>query len=207
MCPEHGDHDLTESKPRRATSTIERENPQALPGMGVAPGEPGDWRNQANPISQNLGLKSTVSAGSPVMPFAHAAIGRWTVTREVRPNTRTLAQRRMEAIQICFQLGCPLCACWRPMHLGRRTASEMGRYPRSTNTLFPSEVEIAYRHGQDPADWPSKAIVLERDGLPPIDPLMGARYWPAVWAYWNRRYGLSHVEVSCLDGQENLDAL
>ncbi|MGA4551914.1 hypothetical protein [Methylorubrum aminovorans] len=53
----------------------------------------------------------------------------------------------------------------------------------------------------------AKAIVLERSGLPRIDPLMGARYWPAVLGYWNRRYGLSHVEVSCLDGQENLDAL
>ncbi|CAO4142305.1 hypothetical protein PKCBPO_01109 [Methylorubrum thiocyanatum] len=49
--------------------------------------------------------------------------------------------------------------------------------------------------------------MLERDGLPRIDPLMGARYWPAVQAYWNRRYGLSHLEAVALDGLENLDAL
>lgn len=73
--------------------------------------------------------------------------------------------------------------------------------------LFPCEAEIARRLSQDPAEWPAKAIVLERDGLPKIDPLMGARYWPAVEAYWNRRYGLSRVEASALDGQENLDAL
>ncbi|AWI88358.1 hypothetical protein C0214_08930 [Methylobacterium sp. DM1] len=81
------------------------------------------------------------------------------------------------------------------------------RPPYRDQGLFPSEAEIARRLSQDLADWMAKAIVLERDGLPRIDPLMGARYWPAVLGYWNRRYGLSHVEVSCLDGQENLDAL
>ena len=73
--------------------------------------------------------------------------------------------------------------------------------------LFPCEAEVARRLSQDPTSWPAKAIVLERDGLPRIDPLMGARYWPAVQAYGNRRYGLSRVEASSLDGQENLDAL
>jgi hypothetical protein len=32
--------------------------------------------------------------------------------------------------------------------------------------------------------------VLERDGLPKIDPLMGARYWPAVVAFFQARYGV-----------------
>lgn len=73
--------------------------------------------------------------------------------------------------------------------------------------LFPSEAEVARRLSQDTQEWAGKAKVLERDGLPRIDPLMGARYWPAVQAYWNRRYGLSRVEASSLDGQENLDAL
>lgn len=73
--------------------------------------------------------------------------------------------------------------------------------------LFPCEAEVARRLSQDPTSWAAKALVLERDGLPRIDPLMGARYWPAVQAYWNRRYGLSHVEAVALDGLENLDAL
>ncbi|GJE29126.1 hypothetical protein [Methylobacterium organophilum] len=84
--------------------------------------------------------------------------------------------------------------------MGRRSA-------HSDEGLFPSETEIARRLSQDPAAWAAKAIVLERDGLPRVDPLMGARYWPAVQAYWDRRYGLSRVGASALDGQENLDVL
>jgi hypothetical protein len=73
--------------------------------------------------------------------------------------------------------------------------------------LFPSEPEIARRLSQDPVAWRAKAAVLERDGLPRVDPIMGGRYWPAVEAYWNKRYGLSTVEVSQPDGGENLEAL
>jgi hypothetical protein len=73
--------------------------------------------------------------------------------------------------------------------------------------LFPNESEIARRLSQNPLDWPAKAIVLERHGLPRIDPLMGGRYWPAVEAYWHRRYGLSSIEVHQPDGKENYDAL
>ncbi len=73
--------------------------------------------------------------------------------------------------------------------------------------LFPCEAEIARRLSQTPAEWASKAIILERDGLPRIDPVMGGRYWPAVQAYWNRRYCLSSIEPSQPDGEENLDAL
>lgn len=37
---------------------------------------------------------------------------------------------------------------------------------------------------------------------------MGARYWPAVLAYFNRRYGLSSIApLHQPDGEENLDAL
>jgi len=43
--------------------------------------------------------------------------------------------------------------------------------------------------------------------LPKIDPLMGGRYWPAVLAFWNRRYGLSIVEASQPEGEEDLNAL
>ncbi|GJE60730.1 hypothetical protein [Methylobacterium trifolii] len=83
----------------------------------------------------------------------------------------------------------------------------MPRRQHQDQGLFPCEAEVARRLSQDPVAWKAKALILERDGLPRIDPMMGARYWPAVQAYWNRRYGLSHVEASALDGQENLDAL
>lgn len=82
--------------------------------------------------------------------------------------------------------------------------------PRTKNSdsgLFPSEAEVARRLSQDPRGWREKSTVLERDGLPRIDPLMGGRYWPAVEAYWNRRYGLSTLLASQPDGGENLDAL
>lgn len=73
--------------------------------------------------------------------------------------------------------------------------------------LFPSEGEVARRLSQDPRTWAQKAKVLERDGLPPVDAMMGGRYWPAVQAYWNRRYGLASTGPFALDGRENFDAL
>jgi hypothetical protein len=76
-----------------------------------------------------------------------------------------------------------------------------------THGLFPPEAEIARRLSQSPAEWAAKAIVLEREGLPRVDPLMGGRYWPAVEVFFRRRYGLSNIEASNPDGTENLDAL
>jgi hypothetical protein len=73
--------------------------------------------------------------------------------------------------------------------------------------LFPSEREIARRLSQEFQSWQALAVILERHGFPRIDPLMGGRYWPAVLAWWNRRYGLGNVEVSQPDGEENLNAL
>ncbi|WP_043702601.1 hypothetical protein [Methylobacterium sp. 4-46] len=73
--------------------------------------------------------------------------------------------------------------------------------------LFPSEAEIARRLSQTPQEWAAKAIVLERDGLPRVDPLMGGRFWPAVRAYFLARYGLPGAEALAPDGPENLDAL
>lgn len=73
--------------------------------------------------------------------------------------------------------------------------------------LFPCEAEIARRLSQNPRDWAAKAIILEREGLPRVDPIMGGRFWPAVQAFWQRRYGLSNVQASQPDGEENLDAL
>jgi hypothetical protein len=73
--------------------------------------------------------------------------------------------------------------------------------------LFPSEAEIARRLSQTLQEWNAKAKILERAGLPRVDPVMGGRFWPAVRAFWFRRYGLNNVEVSQPDGDENLDAL
>ncbi|ACL58291.1 hypothetical protein [Methylobacterium nodulans] len=73
--------------------------------------------------------------------------------------------------------------------------------------LFPSEAEIARRLSQTPQEWAAKAKVLERDGLPRVDPLMGGRFWPAVRAYFLARYGLAGAEALAPDGPENLDAL
>lgn len=73
--------------------------------------------------------------------------------------------------------------------------------------LFPSESEIARRLSQEPAEWAAKAKILERGGLPRVDPVMGGRFWPAVEAYWLRRYNLTTIEASQPDGEDNLDAL
>ena len=78
---------------------------------------------------------------------------------------------------------------------------------RSVAGLFPSEREIAHRLSQDPSGWKARAVVLEREGLPRICPVMGGRYWPAVVAFFNRRYGLGSLSPSCVDGMENLDVL
>lgn len=81
------------------------------------------------------------------------------------------------------------------------------RKPEAEIGLFPSETEIARRLSQDPRTWAQKAKILERDGLPPVDPMMGGRYWPAVQAYWDRRYGLASIGAFAMDGRENFDAL
>ena len=73
--------------------------------------------------------------------------------------------------------------------------------------LFLTEAEIARRLGLTRREWAGKAEVLERHGLPRIDPLIGGRYWPAIVAFFDRRYGVSNVEASQPDGGENLGAL
>ncbi|MFB0488357.1 hypothetical protein ABIE45_000943 [Methylobacterium sp. OAE515] len=54
--------------------------------------------------------------------------------------------------------------------------------------LFPGEPEIAKLIlGPTRARlWPSLAIVLERRGLPKVDPQFGGRYWPKVCAFLDR---------------------
>ena len=72
--------------------------------------------------------------------------------------------------------------------------------------LYPSEAEIS-RELLGPGkvdEWRGMAPILERKGLPPVDPLFGRRYWPAVKAYLDHRHGLATVAVpSAPDGEEN----
>ena len=52
--------------------------------------------------------------------------------------------------------------------------------------------------------WSAVATILEREGLPRIDPLIGCRYYPAVRAFFDRRHGLTSSTVpSGSDGAEN----
>ena len=64
--------------------------------------------------------------------------------------------------------------------------------PGEPTALFPDEAEIAVAVlGQARAkQWPGLAVVLERNGLPRVDPQFGARYWPAVKAFLDRRAGM-----------------
>jgi hypothetical protein len=39
-------------------------------------------------------------------------------------------------------------------------------------------------------EWRERAVILERDGLPVIDALMGGRYLPAVRKFFDRRNGV-----------------
>lgn len=73
--------------------------------------------------------------------------------------------------------------------------------------LFPAEDEIARKLSKTPSEWRAVAVVLERDGFPRVDPIMGGRYWPAVIAWFNKRYGIASVGPSAMDGTENFDAL
>ena len=58
--------------------------------------------------------------------------------------------------------------------------------------LYPSEDEIAVAVlGQKRARlWPGLAVVLERQGLPRVDPQFGGRYLPAVEDFLDRRHHL-----------------
>lgn len=89
----------------------------------------------------------------------------------------------------------------------RRRAKSLVPPARRSGGLFPSEAEIARRLSQHPSTWKAKSSVLEREGFPRIDPLMGGRYWPAVFAWWNRQYGLTNLNISQPDGEEDLNVL
>lgn len=72
--------------------------------------------------------------------------------------------------------------------------------------LYPTEAEIASEllGPNRLSEWRGLAPILERKGLPVVDPIFGRRYWPAVKAYLDRRAGLANVAVpSVADGEEN----
>ncbi len=75
-----------------------------------------------------------------------------------------------------------------------------------TLPLYPPESDLARAIlGPGKAtNWKAMAVVLERHGLPRVDPLMGGRYWPAVRAWLDQRNGLggSMPVPSKPDGQE-----
>ncbi|WP_441228066.1 hypothetical protein AB7813_08930 [Tardiphaga sp. 20_F10_N6_6] len=60
--------------------------------------------------------------------------------------------------------------------------------------MYPDENRIALEV-MGPArakEWPSKARYLEdKHGLPPVDELMGGRFWPAVVEYFKTRHGIA----------------
>jgi hypothetical protein len=52
--------------------------------------------------------------------------------------------------------------------------------------LYPDEKSLGqWILGDWAREWLAKAAVLERQGLPRIDPLMGGRFWPAVKTWFS----------------------
>ncbi|GJE79662.1 hypothetical protein HNR51_001113 [Methylorubrum thiocyanatum] len=54
--------------------------------------------------------------------------------------------------------------------------------------LYPDEAELArvVLGPKRAKAWGGLAAVLERSGLPKVDPMMGGRYWPAVREFLDR---------------------
>jgi hypothetical protein len=62
--------------------------------------------------------------------------------------------------------------------------------------LYPDEaaIAVAVLGPKRAKDWPRIAQHLEdKHGLPPVDPEIGGRFWPAVVAYFRMRHGM-HVD-------------
>jgi hypothetical protein len=58
-------------------------------------------------------------------------------------------------------------------------------------------------------EWHAMIPLLETKGLPKIDPLMHGRFVPAVFAFFNRQYGLDRgasAQPLAPDGVEDLEA-
>lgn len=78
------------------------------------------------------------------------------------------------------------------------TAAATRTEPRAVAMpLYPSEREIAVAvlGPKRAPEWQSIAMLFERQGLPRISPLTGARYWPAVKAWLDRYNGVGNMEA------------
>lgn len=86
-------------------------------------------------------------------------------------------------------------------------ASAISATPRSPPPkLYLYETEVAQRVGVSEKEWRRLAPILERDGLPRKDPLIGRRYWPAVRAWMDRRHSVhATMAPSAQDGEEKWD--
>jgi hypothetical protein len=73
--------------------------------------------------------------------------------------------------------------------------------------LFVSDTELVGLLGCSEKRGRAAIRELERQGFPQPDPLFGGRYWPAVRAFLDRRYGLGAKLSSPLapDGAEKWD--
>ncbi|RNL46362.1 winged helix-turn-helix domain-containing protein [Ochrobactrum sp. MH181795] len=74
--------------------------------------------------------------------------------------------------------------------------------------LFMTDAEVAKAIGLPTNEFKATAIALQRSGFPVPDPVFNnRRYWPAVKAYLDRRYGLGGQteKLTNPDGQENWD--
>jgi len=81
---------------------------------------------------------------------------------------------------------------------------------KAEKSLFRTEEQVAedVLGPGNKVRWHSLAIILERHGLPRIDPLMGGRYGPAIRAFFDRRAGLSERTVpSRADQPEQFEKL
>lgn len=81
---------------------------------------------------------------------------------------------------------------------------------RALETLpaFAGEAELgkALLGARRAGEWRALAPLLERRGLPKIDPLMGGRYVPAVKAFFDSDNGLAAGRPLQSDGVEDLGA-
>lgn len=70
--------------------------------------------------------------------------------------------------------------------------------------LYLYEKDVAARVGVSEREWRRLVPILEREGLPRKDPLIGRRYWPAVRAWLDRRHNLgANISPSAQDEEED----
>jgi hypothetical protein len=70
-----------------------------------------------------------------------------------------------------------------------RYSSSPSPAPNGPMPLYPDEhqIAVAILGSRRAREWKAKAVILERAGLPPIDPLMGGRPWHAVEKFFATR--------------------